>query len=77
MWRCVVLLLLVGCASAPATDVEFSIRNSTLEPLVIKVGNKLFATSIVLAPGQSWSGVINPRWLSSGSVEIVPLLRAK
>jgi hypothetical protein len=67
-------MFLAGCAGISPKDVEFSIRNSTQEPLVINVGNSIFSTSITLAPGQRWSGHLDPRLVASGWVEIRPLL---
>jgi hypothetical protein len=71
-------LILAGCATSQENKVEISIRNTTMEPLVIRVGSGIFTTSIMIPPGGRWSGWVDRRLIgSSGWATIEPAIHAK
>lgn len=81
MLRCATLLLLlgVGCSTVPAQKtVAVTIRNSTAAPLTIWLGDGFFRTSLVIHPGETWSGTVPRTWPSSiGEIQIEPAIKVR
>lgn len=68
MLKCLVVLMILalgGCATAPENKVQVKITNTSPYPLVIRAGTSIFGVSLILMPGQSWSGVLDRRWVGS------------
>lgn len=65
-WLVVLLILvLCGCATAPENKVQVKITNTSPFPLEIRAATSIFGVSVILMPGQSWSGVVDRRWVGA------------
>ena len=70
MLKCLVVLaifLLGGCATAPGNNIELKITNTAPFPLVIHTGVSIFSVSVILMPGQTWTGTVDRRWVATSA----------
>jgi len=68
-------LMLTGCATSGNT-INISIKNTTPYPLTICVGTSIFQKSVIIMPGQTWTGWVDRRLISSeawGRIEVTNL----
>lgn len=72
-WAAFLIVFLASCATPPSEDTKLNIviKNATSQDMVLRAGNGLFMTTIRLKPGESWSGLLDKRFISSSSGFIV------
>jgi hypothetical protein len=67
------LTILAGCTASPENRVQIKVTNTTPMPLTFRAGSSIFATSVTVLPGGSWSGWIDRRFVgSAGWVTVEP-----
>ena len=60
-----ILFVLSGCATSTENKITVSITNTTPFPMTIRCGTSIFGTSVVVMPGQTWSGWVDRRLIGS------------
>jgi len=71
------VLALSGCAAPAGNAIDATIRNDTPIPFVVKVSTPWGQTSVVIAPGTTWSGQVDRRMIPSRVSLVVELPSAQ
>lgn len=67
------LLFLAGCTISRENKIDATIRNDMPVPLVVKVFTPLGSTTVVIPPGETWSGSLDRRLIISPVKLVVEL----
>lgn len=72
-WAVFLLVFLASCASQPTeeTKMKVVIKNATAEDMLIRAGNGFWMTTVRLKPGESWSGLVDRRFISSSAFIVI------
>lgn len=61
----ILVLGITGCATAPENKVNIKVTNTTGTPLKFQAGMSIFGTSIIVMPGETWTGWVDRRLIGS------------